>query len=125
MEIKGKIIAVLPQKSGVSKAGKEWQSQEYVLETSDQYPKKMCFTVFGSENINTFGLTIGETATIYFNVDAKQWQDRWFNSITAWKVDKEANTPNYASSPTNQSVQPAQSKESTAFNAEQKDDLPF
>lgn len=125
MEIKGEIIAVLPSKSGVAKSGKEWQSQEYVLETSDQYPKKMCFTVFGSENINTFGLTIGETATIYFNVDAKQWQDRWFNSITAWKVDKEANAPNYANAPANQSAQPAQSKEPPISSGDQKDDLPF
>lgn len=125
MEIKGKIIAVLPQKSGVSKAGKEWQSQEYVLETSDQYPRRMCFAVLGSEKMAEFNLHIGEVVTVHFNVDAKQWQDRWFNSITAWKVEKEANTPNYASFPTSQSTQSAQPKEAPAFNEAQKDDLPF
>ena len=43
MEVTGKIIAVLPLQGGVSKAGNEWKKQEYVLETHDQYPKKVCF----------------------------------------------------------------------------------
>ena len=40
MEITGKIIQVLPEVGGISKAGNEWKKQEYVLETHDQYPKK-------------------------------------------------------------------------------------
>jgi len=39
MEISGKIIAVLPMATGEGKNG-IWRSQDYVLETSDQYPKK-------------------------------------------------------------------------------------
>lgn len=123
MEIKGKIIAVLPQKSGVSKAGKEWQSQEYVLETSDQYPKKMCFTVFGGEKIAEFNIRIGEVVSVHFDVDAKQWQDRWFNSITAWKVDRDATTQAYANAPVNRQTPSAQP--APMFSEAQKDDLPF
>lgn len=126
MEIKGKIIAVLPPKSGVSKSsGKEWQSQEYVLETSDQYPKKMCFTVFGGERINEFGIKMGEVVTVHFDVDAKQWQDRWFNSINAWKVGKETqgNTNTYQSQPPTYQ-QPAQ-QSAPVDQSNQKDDLPF
>lgn len=125
MEIKGKIIAVLQPKGGVSKSGKEWQSQEYVLETSDQYPKKMCFNVFGGEKIAEFNIRMGEVVTVNFDVDAKQWQDRWFNSINAWKVDKEAqsNANAYQSQPL-VIQQPAQRK--VAFvQSNQKDDLPF
>ena len=33
MEIKGRIIHVLPLQEGVSKAGNPWKKQEYVLET--------------------------------------------------------------------------------------------
>ena len=36
MEITGKIIQVLPEVGGISKAGNEWKKQEYVLETHDQ-----------------------------------------------------------------------------------------
>ena len=51
MEITGKIIAVLPEQGGVSKNGNEWKKQEYVLETHDQYPKKVCFQLFGADRI--------------------------------------------------------------------------
>ena len=47
-EIKGKIIAILEKRSGVTKStGNNWFSQSYVLETSDAYPKKLCFEIFG------------------------------------------------------------------------------
>ena len=42
MEIKGKIIEILPEKSGQSTNG-EWRKQEYILETDTSYPKKICF----------------------------------------------------------------------------------
>lgn len=125
MEIKGKIIAALPPKSGVAKSGKEWQSQEYVLETSDQYPKKMCFNVFGGEKIAEFNICIGEVVTVHFDVDAKQWQDRWFNSINAWKVGKEAQSSAnaYQSQPSTYQ-QPVQ-QSAPVDQSNQKDDLPF
>ena len=50
MEFTGKIIAILPPRGGVSKtSGNEWKSQEYVIENHDQYPRKMCFDVFGAD----------------------------------------------------------------------------
>ena len=48
MELAGKVIAVLEPRGGVSKTGNEWKVQEYVIETHDQYPKKMCFDVFST-----------------------------------------------------------------------------
>ena len=49
MEIKGRIIHVLPLQEGVSKAGNPWKKQEYVLETEEQYPRKVCFNLFGDK----------------------------------------------------------------------------
>ena len=46
MEINGKIIEILPEKSGQSAKG-EWRKQEYVLETVSSYPKKICFMAWG------------------------------------------------------------------------------
>ena len=57
MEITGKIIAVLPERGGVSqRTGSEWKVQEYVLETQEQYPRKMCFDVFGADKIAQFAI---------------------------------------------------------------------
>ena len=88
MELAGKVIAVLEPRSGVSKTGNEWKVQEYVIETHDQYPRKMCFDVFGADKIAQFNIQVGEELNVYFDVDAREWSGRWFNSICAWKVDR-------------------------------------
>lgn len=89
MELTGKIIAVLPERGGVSqRTGSEWKVQEYVLETQEQYPRKMCFDVFGADKIAQFALKIGEQVTVSFDIDAREYNGRWYNSIRAWKVDR-------------------------------------
>ena len=89
MDFTGKIIFALPAKSGLKKNGESWKSQEFVIEnTEGQYPKKMCFNVFGEDKIKSFDIKLGEDIKVSFDVDAKQWQERWFNSINAWKVER-------------------------------------
>lgn len=134
MDITGKIIAVLPEKSGVSAStGNPWKVQSYVLETHDQYPRRMCFDVFGEDKIKTFNIQAGQELTVSFDIDAREYQGRWFNSIRAWKVapatQATGNVPPY--DPT---VQPAASPIPNAAPASpaqpaddgnSADDLPF
>lgn len=87
MEIQGKVIAVLPERSGVSERG-EWKSQTYVIETQEQYPKKMAFDVFGADRIASFGIHSGEVINVSFDIDAHEYQGRYFNQIRAWNVTK-------------------------------------
>ena len=87
MEIQGKVIAVLPERSGVSARG-EWKSQTYVIETQEQYPKKMAFDVFGADRLAQFNIQSGEELLVSFDIDAHEYQGRWFNSIRAWNVTK-------------------------------------
>ena len=86
MEISGKIIAVLPIATGQGKNG-TWRSQDYVLETADQYPKKVCFNLFG-DKIDQFPIAIDEVVNVSFDVESKEYNGRWFTNIRAWKVDK-------------------------------------
>ena len=85
MEMTGCVIAILPEKSGTSARG-EWHSQSYVIETQEQYPKHLCFDVFGADRIAQFAIQAGEMITVSFDIDARQWQDRWFNQIRGWNV---------------------------------------
>lgn len=85
MEISGKIIVALPAQGGVSKAGKEWSRQDYVIETKEQYPKKIAFSVM-NDNIMNFGLTVGQEVDIHIDINATEWNGKWYNSITCWKV---------------------------------------
>lgn len=87
MEIQGKVTNILPMRSGVSARG-EWKSQEFVISTEEQYPKMVCFQVFGEDRINSFALQIGEAVKVSFDISAHEYQGRFLNSVNAWKVEK-------------------------------------
>lgn len=88
-EIGGKIIAVLDKRNGISAStNTPWSVQQYVIETHEQYPKKLCFDVFGEDKINQFNIQIGEELTVYFDINAREYQGRWYNSFRAWKVER-------------------------------------
>ena len=143
MEITGKIIAALDKRSGTSaRTGNTWASQEYVLETHDQYPRHCCFRVFGEDRINNMNIQIGEELTVSFDIDAREYQGRWYNDISAWKVDRvQPGAPQqpapaaapYAqpapAAPVQQAVaaQPVQQSVADPFASESAsgDDLPF
>ncbi|HOI27263.1 MAG TPA: DUF3127 domain-containing protein [Paludibacteraceae bacterium] len=86
MEISGRIIAVLPLQSGTSARG-AWKKQEYVIEheLDSQYPKKMCFNLWG-DNVDKFNIQEGQMLTVSFDVDCREYNGRWFNDIRAWRV---------------------------------------
>ncbi len=87
MELQGKVIVVLPERTGVSSKG-EWKSQDFVIETHESYPHKMVFNVFGAERLERFNIVIGEEISVSFDIDAKEYNGRWFNSIRAFDVKK-------------------------------------
>jgi len=87
MDLTGKIIAILPASSGVSaRTGNPWMNQEYVLEVPGQYPRRMLFRVFGEDRIKMFNIQPGEELTVQFDIDAQEYQGRWFNRINAFNV---------------------------------------
>jgi hypothetical protein len=86
MEIKGKIIEVLPEKSGQSENG-EWRKQEYVLETDAQYPKKVCFMAWG-DKVNQFNIKKDENVEVSIDVESREYNGRWYTDVKAWKVSR-------------------------------------
>ena len=87
MELTGKIIAVLPANSGTSqRTGQTWMSQQYVLEVPGMYPKRMVFEVFGEDRIRSFNIQNGQDVVVSFEIDAHEYQGRWFNEVRAWNV---------------------------------------
>jgi hypothetical protein len=87
MELTGKIIAVMEPRGGVSaRTGNTWKTQEYVLEVPGQYPKRCLFNVFGEDRINQFNIQNGDELTIQFDIDAREYNGRWYNDIRAYNV---------------------------------------
>lgn len=126
MELAGKVIAVLEPRGGVSKSGNEWKVQEYVIETHDQYPRRMCFDVFGADKIQQFNIQVGEELNVFFDIDAREWQGRWFNSIRAWKVERVSAAQQMP--PMDAPFPPMNAAPATPVDfaaSDEKDDLPF
>ena len=87
MEIEGIITHVLPERTGTSQAtGQPWRMAEYVLETIESYPKKICFTVSdgGSGRIARLNIQENGRYRVFFDIDAQEFNGRWFNRITAY-----------------------------------------
>lgn len=135
MEIIGKAIAALPVKSGVSqRTGEQWQSREYVIETQEQYPKKMCFEVFGTDKLKEFNIRNNDLIKVHFDINAREYNGKWYNSIRAWKVEHvnqdgsaAGSTDNQvaASSPQAPAPQATATQVSSPAAQESDDDLPF
>ena len=87
MEIKGKIIEILPEKSGQSANG-EWRKQEYILETDTSYPKKICFMAWG-DKIGDFNLQQGENVEVSVDLESREYNGRWYTDVKAWKVSRD------------------------------------
>ena len=89
MDLTGKIIAVIQPRSGVSqRTGNSWMTQEYVMEVPGQYPKKMVFNIFGEDRIKQFNIQMGEDVTVSFDIDAREFNGRWYNDIRAYNVQR-------------------------------------
>ena len=87
MDLTGKVIAIMEARGGVSaRTGNPWMTQEYVIEVPGQYPRKMLFSVFGEDRIKQFNIQPGEEITVQFDIDAREYNGRWFNDIRAYNV---------------------------------------
>ena len=89
LSIKGTIKQKLEVEKGTSKAGNEWQSQSFILNTGAQYNPDICFKLFGEEKINLMNnLNEGDEINVFFNLSSREWNGKWFTSADAWKIEK-------------------------------------
>ena len=110
MELTGRIIAVLEAKSGTSsKTGNPWMMQGYVIEVPGQYPRRCMFSVFGEDRIKQLNIQNGEDLTVQFDIDAREYNGRWYNDFRAYNVIRDQQIP--------QPIPP--------FQMQQISDLPF
>lgn len=123
MEIKGTIIAALPEVSGVSsRSGNPWKKREYVLEnTEGNFPRKVAFTCFG-ENADKIQLQVGQAVTMYFDVESREYNGRWYTDIRAWRIQPKQETPAGAPMP---DMPPIAEEPAYASAPAEADDLPF
>jgi hypothetical protein len=118
MEIKGRLIKILPAQTGQSSRG-EWKKQEFVIELDGQFSRKVCISAWG-EKVDVGTLVEGTMLTVQFDIESREFNGKWYTNLTAWKVEtEEVSQQNAPPQPPIESYQPEM--DATPV----KDDLPF
>ena len=88
LEITGKVIQLLPEQSGTGKNG-TWVRRDFVIETNDQYPKKVCFSGWGDKAQMVSSLETGQNVKVSFNPESREFNGKWYTDLRAWKIETE------------------------------------
>ena len=84
MQIKGTIIALLPLQTGQGKNG-EWKKQEFIIEISGQYQKKVCVTAWG--RAVDYVPSIGTEVNVSFDIESREYNGRYYTEVKAFKIE--------------------------------------
>ncbi len=118
--LKGKLIKILAMESGVARSGNPWKKQEFVIETQDQYPKKICLTLFNDKVTLLDGIMPGDDLEVSFDIESREFNNKWYHNINAWKIDRvNQKDENDTIPPVNMNDIPPELLD------DQQDDLPF
>lgn len=97
LQIKGKIQQLLKPESGVSRAGKEWKKQEFLIETVEQFPRKVLFALLNDKVSALEKVKPGDEVEVFFNIESRDYNGRWYTNLTAWKIERAVQEQDHAS----------------------------
>ncbi len=131
MEIKGKVVQVLPKEGGTSKSGNQWSRASLIVEVAEnpQYPKKIIIS--NMKNADAFSkIAIGSEVTFKVEIKSREFNGRWYTEVSCWGWDvlQGAQQTAPAQAPTNDSyaamgMQPT--RKGSESQPQEADDLPF
>jgi len=87
LEIEGKLHKVFPieNKSG------NFQAREFVVEVeSGQYPQFAKFQLVQDRCGLIEDYSEGESIKVHFDLRGREWQGKYFTTLTAWRLDRTA-----------------------------------
>lgn len=85
MEISGKVVNIFPTQL-VGKDNKE--KGMIVLETQEQYPKKVCIETFKAVEVFKT-LAVGDHVSCDLNIESREYNGKWYTNVLAWKAEKQ------------------------------------
>ena len=122
LEITGRIVKVLSAQTGTGKNG-SWTKQDFIIETSEQYPKKICCSAWGDKVDALKNYSTGDVVKVSFNLESREYNERWYTDVRAWKIEGGVAATSSSSS---QQGKKGSSDDTDPFAETQgEDDLPF
>ncbi|MBK8805403.1 MAG: DUF3127 domain-containing protein [Bacteroidales bacterium] len=125
MEVEGKIIQIIEPQIGTSAKG-QWKKQDFIVETNEQFPKKVCIGVF-NDKIPLSSFNIGSQVKVHINLESREFNGKWYTNINGWKIEllgDSAAASVSGSTGTSQTVPPP-TIDNDWSKSEETDSLPF
>ena len=123
MQISAKLIQILPLQSGTGKNG-EWRKQDIIVETQEQYPKKICVSVWG-DKIPSQPMMLGENLLIDNDIESREYNGRWYTDVKAWKIQVSGEEKSLEIIQNNVGSNFEKDSSSIGIFDDEDDDLPF
>ena len=87
LEIIGRVVKILPKQSGVGKNG-AWSKGEFVIETMEQYPRKVCISAWGDKSdVLEQQCSVGRVVKVSIHIESREFNDKWYTDVRAWRID--------------------------------------
>ncbi len=121
-KVKGKVVDILAMQTGSSARG-EWKKLDFVLEVpDDQFPKKICFTLFNDKTEMIRESDKNREVEVSFSLEGREYNGKWYHNVNAFKIDRIEK----ASTVGDQTVPPPYNEDDfLPVKDGENDDLPF
>jgi len=89
LEMKGMLVKKLEAQKGVTKAGKEWVKQSFVLDNGAKYNSEICFNLFGQDKVDMLDQYYeGDNIEVLFNLSSREYKGNYYTSADVWKMKR-------------------------------------
>ena len=80
MEIIGKVVQLGALTEGNSARG-PWRKQDLIIETLEQYPKKICLVCWNERVNEANSFAVGQTIKVQISIESREYNGRWFTDV--------------------------------------------
>jgi hypothetical protein len=87
----GKLLNLLPQQNGTGKNG-PWVKQDFIIETPGEYSRKVCISAWGDKAGEAASLKEQDEVQVSVNIESREYNERWYTDVKAWKIEKLSGT---------------------------------
>jgi hypothetical protein len=125
MEITGRIIQKLGLQEGTSAKG-GWKKQDFIVETSEKFPKKVCVSAWTEKVDDLNRYNINDEVKLSVNLESREYNGKWYTDVRFWKIEAASAAANGNPPEANRTSQaPPVFEDMGSSNNDSNDDLPF
>jgi len=83
--LEGKIKKIMPRQDFPS----GFYKQQFVVTTNDKYPQDIALECLKEDCDLLKDRQVGDAVKVHFNLRGREWNDKFYNDISAWKIEGE------------------------------------